>query len=152
MQSLSCAILGIGVYLQLDLWTVEIYIRRIYFIVCIGAWCVWSLLKCLSNWKSASWLTVLSCLVLWRNTIRGDKNLWTFQVGSAVSNTQNGIHFFGNVLAESSCLQAKYYTTDFVEAEKKGLALGDGISHLLYLPTTCIPYTLVNGVEEKLVY
>lgn len=45
----SCAILGVRVYLQLDLWTVEIYIRCIYFIVCTGAWCVWSLLKCLSN-------------------------------------------------------------------------------------------------------
>lgn len=62
------------------------------------------------------------------------------------------IHFFGNVLAESSCLQAKYYTADFVEAAKKGLALGDGISHLLYLPSICIPYTLVSGVEKKLLY
>lgn len=62
------------------------------------------------------------------------------------------IHFFGNVVAESSCLQAKYYTADFVEAAKKGVALGDGISHLLHLPRTCIPYTLVGGVEEKLLY
>lgn len=94
-------------------------------------------------------LTVLSHLVLWRNAIQGDKNLWTFQVGSAVSNTQNVIHFFGSVLAESSCLQAKYHSADFVEAAKKGLALGNGISHLLHLPRTCIPYILVGGVEKN---
>lgn len=62
------------------------------------------------------------------------------------------IHFFGIVLAASSCLQAKYYTVDFVEAAKKLLALGDGISHLLCLPSTCVPFTVVSGVEEKLLY